>query len=98
MSGDTGTEEWLRSALSHVAETVEESPDAYHEAKRHWQRRDMKRRAVMVALVLVLVALACVAGVWALSGASPAQHVIFHGLGAGHGSVTTVAAYDSPAP
>ncbi|WP_406220554.1 hypothetical protein [Streptomyces decoyicus] len=71
-------EEKLRAALADAAESVNESPDAYRRAQRYWHRREWQRRAVMITIVLFLVAIACVAGVWALSGASPGKHVIFN--------------------
>ncbi|MFC9927378.1 hypothetical protein [Streptomyces sp. NPDC127190] len=74
-----GTEERLRSALAGLADTVREPPDAYHRARRQWRRRDLRRRALTVAIVLVMVVIACGVGIWALSGASPARHVIFNG-------------------
>ncbi|MFH8561947.1 hypothetical protein [Streptomyces sp. NPDC017988] len=83
MSG--GTEEQLRSALAGLANTVHDAPDAYQRAQRQWRRRDMKRRAITVAIVLAVVVVACGIGIWALSGASPGQHVIFNGNGNGNG-------------
>ena len=74
-----GTEERLRSALAGLADTVQESPDAYQRARRQWRRRDLRRRALTAAIVLVMVVIACGVGIWALSGASPARHVIFDG-------------------
>ncbi|MFF1379128.1 hypothetical protein [Streptomyces sp. NPDC058308] len=85
MNVDTSAEDRLRSALADAAETVHEAPDAYRRAQRHWQRLELRRRAVMVSLVLVLVILACAAGIWALSGASPAEHVVFDDRGHGRG-------------
>ncbi|MFI9024652.1 hypothetical protein [Streptomyces sp. NPDC053560] len=72
-------EERLRSALLGVAETVEQSPDAYRHARRHWRRKEWRRRAVLAAVVLLLAVLACAVGLWALSGAASDGHVIFGG-------------------
>jgi hypothetical protein len=77
----TDAEELLRAALAGLAETVHDSPDAYRMAQQHWRRRDMRRRAITVAIILAVVVMACAIGLWALSGASPGQHVIFHGNG-----------------
>ncbi|MFD7015306.1 hypothetical protein [Streptomyces sp. NPDC059928] len=77
------TERLLQSALTEVAETVQGSPDAYRRAQYRWRREAMKRRAIIVSIVMVLVVIACVAGVWALSGATPEGHVIFGGTGDG---------------
>ncbi|MFF2043735.1 hypothetical protein ACFVVX_25275 [Kitasatospora sp. NPDC058170] len=71
------TEERLRTVLAHLAATVDAPPDAYQRAQRTWKRCEVRRRAIMVSTALVLVAVACAIGLWALSGASPGQHVIF---------------------
>ncbi|MFG2548184.1 hypothetical protein ACGFOM_37790 [Streptomyces sp. NPDC048594] len=75
------TEARLRSALSGLAGTVHDAPDAYRRAQQQWRRRDLKRRVTTVAIILIVVAVACGAGIWALSGASPGRHVIFDGNG-----------------
>ncbi|MBP0452913.1 MULTISPECIES: hypothetical protein [unclassified Kitasatospora] len=72
------TEDRLRAVLASLAETVEEPPeDAYQRARRAWNRFELRRRAVMVSTALLVVAVACAIGLWALSGASAGQHVIF---------------------
>lgn len=57
----------LRETLDSLATTVETSPDAYAKAHSEWQRRDRRRRLVMLVLTLVILAVADIIGLWALN-------------------------------
>lgn len=60
------TEARLRTSLEALAAQTTSSPDAYAKAKREWQRRDRRRRLIMLAVASVLVAVADIVGLWAL--------------------------------
>lgn len=60
------TEDQLRSSLKALAAQTTSSPDAYAKAKREWQRRDRRRRLIMLAVASVVVAVADIVGLWAL--------------------------------
>ena len=67
MSVDDDHETRLRETLDSLATTVVASPDAYAKARSEWQRRDRRRRFVMLVLTLLIVAVADVIGLWALN-------------------------------
>ncbi len=60
------TEDRLRTSLEALAAQTTSSPDAYAKAKREWQRRDRRRRLIMLGVATVVVALADIVGLWAL--------------------------------
>lgn len=57
----------LRETLDSLASTVVPSPDTYTRARSEWQRRDRRRRLVMLVLAVLIVAVADVIGLWALN-------------------------------
>ncbi|MFF2650113.1 hypothetical protein [Streptomyces sp. NPDC058045] len=57
----------LRDTLDSLASTVVPSPDTYARARTEWQRRDRRRRLVMLVLAVLIVAAADVVGLWALN-------------------------------
>ncbi|MFD4975606.1 hypothetical protein [Streptomyces sp. NPDC056820] len=57
----------LRDTLDSLASTVVPSSDAYARARSEWQRRDRRRRSVMLVLAVLIVAVADVVGLWALN-------------------------------
>ncbi|MFF4828968.1 hypothetical protein ACFY20_39710 [Streptomyces sp. NPDC001312] len=57
----------LRDTLDSLASTVVPSPNAYARARTEWQRRDRRRRSVMLVLAVLIVAVADVVGLWALN-------------------------------
>ena len=63
---DQTMDERLTQSLRAFASQTTASPDAYARAKQEWQRRDRRRRLVMVAVAGVLIAAADVVGLWAL--------------------------------
>jgi hypothetical protein len=63
---DPTMDERLAESLRAFASQTTASPDAYARAKQEWQRRDRRRRLVMVAVAGVLIAAADVVGLWAL--------------------------------
>lgn len=60
------TEARVRDSLEALAAQATSSPDAYAKAKCEWQRRDRRRRLIMLAIAAVLVAAADIVGLWAL--------------------------------
>ncbi|MEU9852684.1 hypothetical protein [Streptomyces sp. NPDC047974] len=75
---NTDTEALLRSALSGLAATVPDGSTAtYRKEQARWRRREYRRRCVVAALVLLIVAAVCAIGLLTLSHASPDTHVIF---------------------
>jgi ferric-dicitrate binding protein FerR (iron transport regulator) len=63
---DQTMDERLTESLRALASQTTASPDAYASAKEEWQRRDRRRRLVMVAVAGVLIAAADVVGLWVL--------------------------------
>ncbi|NIK61865.1 hypothetical protein [Kribbella shirazensis] len=60
------TEDQLRATLEALAAQTTSSPDAYAKTKREWQRRDRRRRLIMLGVASVVVAVADIVGLWAL--------------------------------
>lgn len=73
------TEERLREALGALADSVEPRPGAYVRAQAAWRRRERRRRLLVVAVAVLVIALADVAGLWALNRAGSGSPVIFDG-------------------
>ena len=63
---DQSMDERLTESLRALASQTTASPDAYASAKQEWQRRDRRRRLVMVGVAGVLIAAADVVGLWVL--------------------------------
>ncbi|NGO70774.1 hypothetical protein G5C65_20940 [Streptomyces sp. SB3404] len=61
-----GPEARLRDTLDSLASTTKPSPNAYVRARAEWQRRDRRRRLVMLVLAVLTVVVADVVGLWAL--------------------------------
>ncbi|NUT99300.1 MAG: hypothetical protein HOY78_45575 [Saccharothrix sp.] len=70
-------EQRLMAALHSAAAEVTTSPDAYREVRTRWRRRERRRRLVVAVLASAVVVTANGIALWALSDASPTQHVIF---------------------
>lgn len=74
--GDDG-EQRLADALRCAADEVTTSPDAYRQVRARWRRKERRRRLVVAVLAAAVVVTANGIALWALSDASPSQHVIF---------------------
>jgi hypothetical protein len=77
MSESTRTDEVLRDILGALANEVTVSPDAYHQVRAEWVRRQRRRKRLGVLVAIVLVALADLLGLWALNRADTGTPVIF---------------------
>jgi hypothetical protein len=84
-------DELVRDVLESLAAQVTISPDAYHEVRSEWVRRQRRRRRLGVLVAIVLVVLADVVGVWALNRSDTGDSVIFDNR-------TPTQPYDSPVP
>jgi hypothetical protein len=73
------TEERLRDVLGTLADQVTTSPDAYQRTQAEWRRRERRRRVCVVALAVVVIAIADIAGLWALNQARSGSPVVFDG-------------------
>jgi len=73
------TEERLRAALGAYADRIDPDPEAYARARAAWQRRERRRRLLVVAVAVLVVALADIAGLWALNRADSGSPVVFDG-------------------
>ena len=75
--GGTAPDGLLRDVLETLAAQVSVSPDAYHEVRAEWVRRQRRRKRIGVMVAIVLVALADLIGLWALNRADTGGSVIF---------------------
>lgn len=73
------TEERLRETFDALAAQIEIDPDAYARAQAEWRRRERRRRLLVVILAVLTIALADVAGLWALNQARSGSPVVFDG-------------------
>ena len=67
MNDRSDSDELVRDVLESLAAQVTVSPDAYHEVRSEWVRRQRRRRRLGVIVAIVLVVLADIVGVWALN-------------------------------
>lgn len=72
-----GPEDVLRDVLDELAARVPVEPDAYHDVRGRWQRRQWRRRRRAASLAVALVLVADVVGLWVLNDAGPEARVIF---------------------
>ena len=72
-----GTDELLRDVLETLAAQVSVSPDAYHQVRAEWVRRQRRRKRLGVVIAIVLIALADLVGLWALNQTETGGSVIF---------------------
>ncbi|MCQ4041466.1 hypothetical protein ACFOSC_12930 [Streptantibioticus rubrisoli] len=63
----TDEEVRLRDALTGLADTVRPAPDAFQLVEARWRWRELRRRVVLSAVVILMVAAVTLAGLWALS-------------------------------
>ncbi len=77
MSNEAPTDEMLRDVLGALADEVAVSPDAYHHMRAEWVRRQRRRKRLGVMLAILVVALADLAGLWALNRADTGGAIIF---------------------
>lgn len=75
--GGTASDELLRDVLETLASQVSVSPDAYHEVRAEWVRRQRRRKRLGVVIAIVLIALADLIGLWSLNRAETGGSVIF---------------------
>jgi hypothetical protein len=91
MNERSDSDELVRDVLESLAAQVTISPDAYHQVRSEWVRRQRRRRRLGVIVAIVLVVLADVVGVWALNRSDTGDSVIFDNR-------TPTQTYDSPVP
>jgi hypothetical protein len=77
MNERSDSDEMVRDVLESLAAQVTVSPDAYHQVRSEWVRRQQRRRRLGVIVAMVLVVLADVVGVWALNRSDTGDSVIF---------------------
>jgi hypothetical protein len=70
-------EELLRSVLDELAAEVPVRPDAYHDVRGRWLRRQRHRRRWAASLAVGLVLVADGVGLWLLNDAPSETRVIF---------------------
>lgn len=69
-------EERLSDALQTLAGQVEPSAAGYDRARREWQRRERRRRALVAGLAVAVIVAANGAALWALSSGDPEAHIV----------------------
>ena len=77
MTERSESDELVRDVLESLAARVAVSPDAYHQVRSEWVRRQRRRKRLGVLVAIVLVVLADVVGVWALNRSDTGDSVIF---------------------
>ncbi|MEU8245877.1 hypothetical protein [Nonomuraea sp. NPDC048916] len=77
-TGPANTEEQLREVLDKLANSVQAAPDAYRRVQGEWRRRERRRRITLVILLALIIALADIAGLWALNQYRGQQHNVFN--------------------
>jgi hypothetical protein len=70
-------EDVLRDVLEELAAEVPVAPDAYHDVRGRWLRRQRRRRRWGASLAVALVLAADGIGLWLLNDAQPETRVIF---------------------
>ena len=69
-------DERLSEALQTLAGQVEPSAAGYDRARREWQRRERRRRALVAGLAVAVIVAADGAALWALSSGDPEAHIV----------------------
>jgi hypothetical protein len=77
VSNESRTDELLRDVLGTLADEVAVSPDAYHHMRAEWVRRQRRRKRLGVMLAILVIALADLAGLWALNRSDTGGAIIF---------------------
>lgn len=72
------SEQRLQEVFQTVAAQVQTSPDAYRKVRAEWRRRERRRRLIVAVLAAAVIAAADGIALWALSDATPDQHIIFN--------------------
>ena len=91
MNERSDSDELVRDVLESLAAQVTISPDAYHQVRSEWVRRQRRRRRLGVIVAIALVVLADIVGVWALNRSDTGDSVIFDNR-------APTQPYDSPVP
>ena len=94
--GGTASDELLRDVLEALASQVSVSPDAYHEVRAEWVRRQRRRKRLGVVIAIALIALADLFGLWALNQTETGGSVIFDDRTPAHHDDETVPRVGQP--
>lgn len=73
----SGSDQVLRDVLEMLADRVSVSPDAYHDVRAEWMRRQRRRKRLGIVVASALIVVADVVGLWALNRSDSGPALIF---------------------
>ena len=77
-SGPPLPEDVLRAVIGDLAAEVPVTPDAYHQVRSEWIRRQRRRKRLGIILAIVAITVADAIGIWALGTSDAGDQLMFN--------------------